>query len=559
MQRMKNHLTLSGLCAGAIKTVVVALLFTQPLSAADPLADALLGEFALQRGEMPAAARSYAAAAAASASPKLLERAATIALYARDYRSARMVGERWLQVDSAAAGALRTLAWAAASEADANSAFKHLEALLAANTVESQRAAAQVLIAAENRGSAPGLLERLATRHGLQRLPQGPNWSSLASNLGLHALAARLAEADVEAEPKNPESHRRLAQARLAAGDRNGSAQALKRALALKPEDFDLRLALAVVYAEDQRYLDADKVLAQSEDGSERVFGARIANAAREAQPALLKRIERALKRTSPETLPTRAFLLGQVAELGKRWDDALAWYAKETTDAAINDAALRRAVISAREKSDLAAAQALLVAMRERSSEAEVDVDAWLLETELVAEKDRPAAAAIYDAALAAHPRDFRLLYARALYRVENDDLAGLEADLRTILDIDPDNPQALNALGYTLADKTERHDEALGYIKRALEIDPNEGAFIDSMGWVQYRLGNLSEALRYLKRAYSLIQDGEVAAHLAEVLWVSGERDEAEKLWREALGRWPENEALLDSIHRLNPGLRR
>ncbi len=557
---MKVQLSLSVLCAGTIKPFLMAcLLFAQGAYADDALTNALAGEFALQRGDMSGAAKRYADAAVRGRDARLLERAATIALFARDYRSARAIGEHWLNIDRSAIGAHRTLAWTAAAQADASLAFTHLDRLFALASVESQRAAAQVLIAAENRASAGGLLERLDADRRLQRLPQGPNWSSLASHLGLHRLAADLAEADVAAAPKDPESFRRLAQARLAAGDRPGALQALKRALALKPKDFELRLAMAVIYAEDKRYLDADKILAAGGDATERGFAARIANAAREPDAKLLRRIEKALNRAEPGELPTRAFLLGQVAELDERWDDALSWYAQETSAAAVNDASLRRAVITAREKNDLLASRALLAAMRERSDDAQARIDAWLLESELVAEHEPSAASTVYDAALAAHPRDFRLLYARALYRVGIDDLVGLESDLRTILDIDPDNPQALNALGYTLTDKTERHDEALGYIKRALEIDPDEAAFIDSMGWVQYRLGNLSEALRYLKRAYSLIQDGEVAAHLAEVLWVSGERDEAEKLWREALGRWPENEVLLDSIHRLHPELKR
>jgi tetratricopeptide (TPR) repeat protein len=134
---------------------------------------------------------------------------------------------------------------------------------------------------------------------------------------------------------------------------------------------------------------------------------------------------------------------------------------------------------------------------------------------------------------------------------------VAGLEQDLRHILSLDPDNPQALNALGYTLADRTDRHQEALGYIQRAMAKQPDDGAFVDSMGWVQYRLGNLPEAVRYLRRAYELVQDGDVAAHLAEVLWASDQREEATRLWREALQRWPDSAALRESIARLQPDL--
>jgi tetratricopeptide (TPR) repeat protein len=104
-----------------------------------------------------------------------------------------------------------------------------------------------------------------------------------------------------------------------------------------------------------------------------------------------------------------------------------------------------------------------------------------------------------------------------------------------------DPKNSQALNALGYTLADRTDRYQEALGYIEQALAQLPDDAAVLDSMGWVQYRLGHRDKALEYLRRAYQANPDAEIAAHLSEVLWVSGQREEAKKIWKEALTREP------------------
>jgi len=126
------------------------------------------------------------------------------------------------------------------------------------------------------------------------------------------------------------------------------------------------------------------------------------------------------------------------------------------------------------------------------------------------------------------------------------------LERDLQQILKKDPNHGDALNALGYTLADQTDRYPEALGYIERALAQKPDSPAFLDSMGWIQYRLGNRDQALTYLRRAYDLLKDGEIAAHLGEVLWVNGQRDEALQVWDGILAKDPKSEHVLKAKER-------
>jgi tetratricopeptide (TPR) repeat protein len=134
---------------------------------------------------------------------------------------------------------------------------------------------------------------------------------------------------------------------------------------------------------------------------------------------------------------------------------------------------------------------------------------------------------------------------------RLGRIDLA--EADLRNILEYDPNNAPALNALGYILADQTERYAEAYDYIKRALEQQPNDPATIDSMGWVQYKLGNLEQAQQYLEQAMELYPDDEIAAHLGEVLWVSGQREAALNIWRSGLELEPQSRYILRTLQRL------
>jgi tetratricopeptide (TPR) repeat protein len=546
--QIKRALLRSSACA-------LALLASGTVGAADPLPATLAGEFALQQGRVPEAARHYREAALAGRRPDLLERATTVALYARDYPAAREVAQRWLAIVPASIGARRALAWVALADADVDSAGRWLSELLASEGLEGQRAVAQVLVAVENRKHSPTVLVDLAGRGLLRADKGGPNWSAIASNLGEYAVAAELVEIETRERPKNPDAWRRAAQVYVAAGNEVAAEHALRRALELAPGDFDARLALASLLSGSKRVDAADKVLAAAPEVSDRVYAARIANAAAEPSPRLLRRIDRALVRAGAD-VRSRAFLLGQVAELAARQDDAIAWYEQEPAGPAWHDAQLRRAVLLVEHRKDADAMRRVLDTTREQAQAEEERVDAWLLEAELLA-PDPAAVAAVYGEALARHPRDFRLLYARALHRVGIDDIAGAEGDLRAILVIDPENPQVLNALGYTLADRTDRYGEALVMIEKALAAQPDDAAFVDSMGWVQYRLGNLDKALEYLRRAYALAEDGEIAAHLAEVLWVKGERAEAERLWREALVRWPDNRPLLESVRRLRPEL--
>jgi tetratricopeptide (TPR) repeat protein len=535
---------------------VLALFGVGVSSAGDPLPETLAGEFALQQGRVPDAARHYRLAALAGRRPDLIERATTVALYARDYPAAREVAQRWLLIVPDSIGARRAMAWVNLADGELETAERWLSELLAAEGLEGQRAAAQVLVAAENRTHAPALLARLSARGLLRATQSGPNWSAIASHLGENAIAAELIEAETRKHPKNADSWRRAAQVHVAAGNEAAAERALRRALELAPEDFDTRLSLASLLSGSKRVDAADKILAAAPEHSDRVYAARIANAAAEPSSRLLRRIARALERASKEEVSSRAFLLGQLAELGERNDDAIAWYDEQPAGPAWHDAQLRRAVLLAEHRKDADGMRRVLATARERAQSDEQRVDAFLLEAEMLA-ADPAAVAAVYAEALSKHPRDVRLLYARALHLVGVDDIDGAERDLRAILRIDPDNPQVLNALGYTLADRTDRYGEALQMIEKALAAHPDDAAFVDSMGWVQYRLGNLDKALEYLRRAYALAEDGEIAAHLAEVLWVKGERAEAEKMWRQALERWPDNGPLLESVRRLRPEL--
>lgn len=160
-----------------------------------------------------------------------------------------------------------------------------------------------------------------------------------------------------------------------------------------------------------------------------------------------------------------------------------------------------------------------------------------FLIEIETLLDVDATRAMERSNEALRQFELDSSLLYTRAMLSERLGDPAGLERDLRAIIDREPDNAMALNALGYTLADRNERLDEALDLIERAHALEPDDPAIIDSLGWVHFRLGNLELAEELLRQAYAAFPDQEVAAHLGEVLWELGRREEARAIWDEAL----------------------
>jgi len=170
------------------------------------------------------------------------------------------------------------------------------------------------------------------------------------------------------------------------------------------------------------------------------------------------------------------------------------------------------------------------------------------LIEAEMLRDNGaEDQAMAVYDEALKANPDDPDLRYARAMAAAGMGRIDLLESDLRYIIARHPDHADALNALGYTLADRTDRLQEARQLIEKALALKPEEPAIQDSMGWVLYRMGDPAAAEPYLRDALDSVFDPEIAAHLGEVLWAQGRKDEARKVWDRALDEDPQHKYLL------------
>jgi tetratricopeptide (TPR) repeat protein len=328
---------------------------------------------------------------------------------------------------------------------------------------------------------------------------------------------------------------------------------ALRKEVDRRPDDVALRTAYAKLLVDAKEYdaaLDQYRILRRKapKDTEIRLTAGLVAMQAEEWSEA--REIWSDLVATGQHTDEARYFL-AQTEELAGRADEALELYRQVLDGPFRIDAGMRLAVLAAK-SGRVAEARERLAQLR--LVEPDRAVDLYLAEGELVRKHGTPdEARQVYESALATHPDNQDILYATALLAAEQGRVADAEARFKKVLAKEPDHADALNALGYTLADLTDRHQEALGYITRALELKPDSPAFLDSMGWVQYRIGNTAAALDYLRRAYAELKDAEVAAHLGEVLWVSGQREEAERIWREAEEREPDSPILRATRQRL------
>lgn len=261
---------------------------------------------------------------------------------------------------------------------------------------------------------------------------------------------------------------------------------------------------------------------------------------------------EQAAAWTLSEDRNQHAFMVAWLAELLGLRAEAADWYSRVRAGPNADRALLRRAILLAA-ADRLDEARQMLVLARD-TEQRDAREQAWLIEAELLREAARSAEALeLLGTALRESPDSIPLLYSRAINAIAVDELELAEQDLRRIIQIDPDNSMALNALGYTLTDRTSRHAEAYRLIRRALELSPEEPAILDSMGWVYFRLGRPETALSYLERALDGEDNPEIAAHLGEVLWTLDKLDRARAVLHEAWYRHPEDRHLADTMERL------
>ncbi|MBI3041443.1 MAG: tetratricopeptide repeat protein [Betaproteobacteria bacterium] len=517
----------------------------------------MLAEVAVQRGQPHIAVQTYLELARETRDPRLAQRATEVAWNARFTSAALEAAGIWLQADPGSQRARQIIAALLVDQSQLDEARPHLEKWLAADR--------------SNVGASFLQLNALLARH--------------QDKVAVYRLVRALAMG----YPDVPEARLSAAQAAWNAEDQQASLDEARAALKLRPDwelaalfvaqvlarrsneeaiaylggflqehskARDVRLNYARLLVNAKQYAEARKqfeVLVgeypKNADVGMAVALLAIQSSDYDAAETQLKRVLE-LNYKDPDVA---RFYLGQLNEERKRFDEALKWYSGVTQGEQYVNAQSRYAGILAKQ-GKLPEARRHLQAATAQSNQQRVQLTQ--AEAQLLRDASQyQAAFELLGQALEKLPNTPDLLYDHAMAAEKVDRLDVLEVNLKQLIKLRPDYAHAYNALGYTFADRNQRIEEAYALIEQALKLAPEDPFILDSMGWVLYRMGRNEDGLSYLQRAFKQRPDPEIAAHLGEVLWVLGQRDEARKIWAESLKDHPNNNALQNSVKRFLP----
>lgn len=516
----------------------------------------MVAEIAGQRGKIDVAIANYVEAAKISQDPSVAERASRIAVFGRNDKAALDAATIWVKLAPKSAEAHQIVAAMLVRTGNINGALKHFERVLVLSDKGEQQTfmlITSLLGKERDKHIALDIMKRLLDKH--------KNSASAYYSYANLALLTKEYETANKAVDKALSLKNNWLEASilkvtiLSRQGRNDEALSwLENTLKQYPDNYKLRMYLG-------RKLVDSKKFALAYDEFKKVYTAIKNNDALYGMGLLANQMGKVeLAKQHFESLAkvdgrksAANFYLGQIAEKENEISKAIESYSKVHAGVYAFESHLRIIVLLGK--------QGKVAQAREQARTLDVtkpgeQVRLYVAEGEVLREnKMYTEALDIYTEGLSAIPDNLDLIYARALIYEKLNNVKAAVADLRTVVKLDPQNVQALNALGYTLVDKTDKLHEGMDYIKQAYQLQPTDPAIIDSMGWAYYRLGELDKAVTFLKRAFASFNDAEVAAHLGEVLWVRGDKDEAKKIWKNSLRETPKHDTLLNVMKRFLP----
>jgi tetratricopeptide (TPR) repeat protein len=503
----------------------------------------LSAEIAGQRGDYARALEYYLDAAKLTPDPKVAERATQIALYAKNLGSAAEAASLWSQRDPSNTAPKRISAILNLKQGNLEQGVAQLRTLLSLPSVDVESTLIELVKMLDAELSKE---DGLSVMKSLQEaFPQVAEvhfaYALLATNKGEYALALDETQKALSMQPRWSRAQLLQAQLMSQMGDSESARDIIRKAVSRDPANDRLRLVLAQFLTKTGDLRGAERelkgVLVREPGNEDARFGLAVLLLETGKEEAARAELRRLLG--TEKWRGQASFYLGLLELRQNHLPEALALLDSVESGPSEFDARVN-AVTVLIGLGRVDEARGRLSELRQRFPNESLRL--YLVEADLLVKRKEPQAAFdLLTSALATDPGRAELLYSRALIADQLGRADMLEADLRAVLAKSPDDVNALNALGFTLADRDIRLDEAKSLIARAMQLKPNDPAVMDSWGWLHYRLGNLEVAVDYLERAYRLFKDPEIAAHLGEVLWESGRKEEARRIWRGALSTDP------------------
>lgn len=516
----------------------------------------MFAEVAGARGQLPLSVAAYLDLARSTRDPKIAKRAAEVALAARQYDAALSATRIWVEQEPNSAGAQQMMVTLAAAFGRLDEVAEHLSRALALDPVNAPATLMRLnrLLARVQDKAAVYKVVVNATEPYLQ-WPEA-HFARAQAAYAAKELPQAQANLDLALELRPDWEFAILFKALLAQAKPADVIAILQPFVRDNPESTDARLGLARALVAERRFDEAlsefKVVLLRQPSNPDVIYAVGLLSMQMRDYDAAETQLKRLLDMNYAESNLVRTYL-GQIAEEKKDLKAAAAWYADVTPGAQYMPAQARAAQLTAR-LGDFDGARAILHKVRPADEAAQVQL--IVAEANLLHEAKRDGEAYVFlGKALQGRPNDPELLYETALAADRLSKFEVAEQLWHRLITVKPDHAHAYNALGYSMAERGVRLDEAQQLIDKALSLQPDDPFILDSKGWVLFRLGDKQAALEVLQKAFNKRPDPEIAAHLGEVLWSLGREDDARKVWADATRQSPTNQALADTIKKYLP----
>lgn len=521
----------------------------------EQLYQAIISELGAQRGDLGEAGNNYLDLAIQTRDLGIVQRAVQFASVNNDVNALMQLGLLWADVDPTAARPHLLLSFQFLETGNFQQALSHMARVielggdidfsaLAARTSQLDNLTRSRLI--ENlRPLVSEFSDQISVRIALVQLlaQNGEFDAALAEFQALEDLS--------QANPRMVMLHSQILQR---AGDEEGSLRVMREGVELFAEDKSLRLSYARMLIQLGDYRSAQqqfaRLMEQDPQDWETLYSMALLDMEMQSFASAAERFQRLVNidERADESNYYLGFIYVQLNDL----EQAIEHYRRVRIGTQNFLAAQQQATFLSIQQGNLEEAHAHLSRLSRGQPRLEILFNT--VESSALIQAGMPdKAQELLDRALNKYPNETDLLFARVLLSDSQGDMESSERDLRQIILMKPDDSRSLNHLGYMLANQTERYEEALQLLERAIEIAPDDPAIIDSLAWAQYKLGRYDEALANLRRAYAAFPDHEVASHLGEVLWVMGREEDAIAVWRNALETRPDSELIREAVDRL------